>query len=77
MVISEEEWELVGKRFEALNENFKLVSLGEIPILTKEEILKHIKAKDEIGRQILEHQLYYLRKLKERKIWLTYYLECF
>lgn len=67
MEITKEEWELIEKRFEALNENFKLVSLGEIPILSKEEILEHIKAKDRIGQQILEHQLYYLRKLKERQ----------
>lgn len=68
MEITQEEWDLIEKRFEALNENFKLVSLGEIPILSKKEILEHIKAKDEIGRQILEHQLWYLRKLKEREI---------
>lgn len=66
MEITKEEWELMEKRFEALNEHFKLVSLGEIPILTKKEILEHIKAKDKIGEQILEHQLYYLKKLKER-----------
>ena len=66
MMVTKEEWEIVEKRFEGLNEHFKLVSVGEIPILSKKEILKHIKAKDSIGQQILEHQLYYLRKLKER-----------
>lgn len=67
MEITKEDWELVEKRFEALNEHFKMVSLGEIPILTKKEILQHIKAKDEIAEKILEHQLWYLRGLKERK----------
>ena len=67
MEIIKEDWDLIEKRFEGLNEHFKMVSLGDIPILTKKEILQHIKAKDEIGKKILEHQLYYLRKLKERK----------
>ena len=67
MEITKEEWILIEKRFEALNENFKLVSLGEIPILSKKEILEHIKARDKIAEKILEHQLYYLRKLKERE----------
>ncbi len=66
MEITKEEFELVEKRFEALNEHFKLVSIGTMPSQTKNEILKHLKARDEIGKIIAEHQLYYLKKLKER-----------
>lgn len=63
---TEAEFELIEKRFEALNEHLKFVSLGSIRALSKDEILAHLKAKDEIGRIIAERQLYYLKKLKER-----------
>ncbi len=66
-MVTEQEFSLIEKRFEALNEHFRLVSLGGIVgNLSKDEILKHLKARNEIGREIVEHQLYYLKKLKER-----------
>ena len=71
MAITKKEFELIEKRMEALNEHFRLVSIGGlIPNLSKDKILKHLKEKDEIGKVIAEHQFYYLRKLKERR-WLT------
>jgi len=62
---TQQEFLLVEKRFEALNERFKWCCMSK-GSFTKEEILKHIKAKDNIGRIITEHQLYYLKRLKER-----------
>ncbi len=65
MAISNEEIQLIEKRFEQWNEKLGIANLrlGE---LTKDEMLEHVKAKDEIGRNLAEVQLSYLRKLKLR-----------
>ena len=63
---TKEEFELVEKRMEAWNEKIGRTRMDGI-VLNKEEMLKHIKAKDEVGEEITEVQLYYLRKLKERR----------
>ena len=66
MAITEKDFELVEKRFEAWNEKIKIAKMNGIE-LTKDEMLEHVKAKDEIGQKLTEIQLHYLRKLKERK----------
>jgi len=66
MAITEEEFLLIEKRFEAWNENF-MVSCVQLGNFTKDDVLDHIKARDAIGEKIVEAQLYYLKKLKERK----------
>jgi len=65
-MVTKEEFILIEKRLEAWNEKLGIANfrLGEF---TKGEMLEHIKAKDEIGQDITQVQLYYLRKLKERK----------
>jgi len=63
---TKEEFELIEKRMEAWNEKIGRTRMDGI-VLNKEEMLKHIKAKDEVGEEITEVQLYYLRKLKERR----------
>jgi len=65
-MVTEEEFELVEKRMEAWNEKVGRTRMDGI-ILDKDEMLKHIKAKDEIGKELTEVQLHYLRKLKERR----------
>jgi len=62
---TEEEFNLIEKRFEAWNEKFVIASM-QFGNYTKEEALEHIKARDEIGQKLAEIQLYYLKKLKER-----------
>jgi hypothetical protein len=62
---TEEEFDLIEKRLEAWNEKFVIASM-QLGNFTKEEALKHIKARDEIGQKLVEIQLYYLNKLKER-----------
>ena len=52
---------------EAWNEKLIIATFREGIVLTKEQMLEHIKAEDELGKEITEVQLYYLRKLKERK----------
>lgn len=63
---TEEEFKLIEKRFEAWNEKF-LICFMQLGNYTKDEALNHIKARDEIGQRIAEIQIYYLKKLKERK----------
>lgn len=65
-MVTKEEFELIEKRLEAWNEKIKVAKMNSIE-LTKDEMLEHVKAKDEIGRELTEVQLHYLRKLKERK----------
>ena len=65
-MVTKEEFELVEKRTEALDERLRVASMS-VGDFSKKEMLKHIKAKDEIGKQLAEVQLYYLKKLKERR----------
>ena len=64
-MVTKEEFELIEKRLEAWNEKIGIASfrLGDF---TKDEMLKHMKDKDELGQELAEIQLHYLRKLKER-----------
>ena len=63
---TEKEFELIEKRLEAWNEKLGVACIsGEN--LTKDEMLEHVKARDEIGGKLAEVQLNYIRKLKERK----------
>ena len=66
MAITEEEFKLVEKRLEAWNEKIGIACIDLGPF-TKNEMLKHVKAKDEVGKALSEVQLHYLRKLKERR----------
>ena len=65
-MVTEQEFKLIEKRIEAWDERF-IVGCLQIGDLDKKEMLKHIKAKDEVGRKLAEVQLYYLKKLKERR----------
>ncbi len=65
-MVTKEEFELVEKRTEALDERLRVSSM-HLENLSKKEMLEHIKSKDELGRQLAEVQLYYLKKLKERR----------
>jgi len=64
-MVTEKEYELVSKRLEAWNEKFLLCSIGS-GNFTKDQMLEHVKAKDETGEILAKIQLNYLRRLKER-----------
>lgn len=65
-MVKETEFDLIEKRLEAWNEKIRVACItGEN--FTKDEMLEHVKAKDEIGEKLADIQLHYLRKLKERK----------
>lgn len=65
-MVTKEEFDLVEKRTEALDERLRVASMS-LGDFSKKEMLEHIKAKDEVGKQLAEVQLYYLKKLKERR----------
>ena len=64
---TKEEIELVKKRMEAWNEKIGRATFRDNIVLTKDEMLKHIELQDELGKELTEVQMHYLRKLKERK----------
>ncbi len=66
MAITPEEFKLVEKRMEAWNEKIGRATLREGIILTKEQMLEHIKAEDKLGKELTEVQMHYLRQLKRR-----------
>jgi len=66
-MVTKNEFALIEKRLEAWNEKLGIASISGIGPLTKDEMLEHVKAKDEIGQALSEVQLHYLKKLKERK----------
>jgi len=64
-MVTDEEMNLVEKRLEAWNEKIKIASIsGEN--LDKNQMLKNVKDKTGIGQQLVDIQLNYLKKLKER-----------
>jgi len=63
---TEKEFELIEKRLEAWSEKLGIACI-ELGPFTKDEMLEHVKAKDEAGQKLAEVQLNYLRKLKERR----------
>lgn len=64
-MVTAQEFSLIEKRLEAWNEKF-IMCCAQLGNYTKDEMLEHVKAKDEVGQKIAEVQLYYLKKLKER-----------
>jgi len=65
-MVTEQEFNLIEKRLEAWNEKFLIVCM-QLGNYTKDEMLEHVKARDKVGKKLAEIQLYYLKKLKERK----------
>ncbi len=64
-MVTEEEFNLIEKRLEHWNEKFIIIII-QLGDFTKDDMLEHIKVRDEVGRKLAEIQLYYLKKLKER-----------
>jgi len=58
-MITEEEWELVEKRIEAMPEHMRIAILGRV--YTKEELLNEVRARSEVGEIVARMQLRYLR----------------
>jgi len=62
-MVNEIEWDLLEKRLEAMPEDLVTCCIG-LGDFTKEDIMRHVKAKDNIGEIFLERSIYYMRKLK-------------
>ncbi len=65
-MITKEEFALAQKRLEAWNEKIIIATFRDNIKLDKDEMLKHIEAQDDLGKELVEIQMNYLRSLKER-----------
>lgn len=62
--ISDEIIDLVIARLETIPPNIS-VSIGAEGDFSIEELIKRVKAKDEVGKKIIEMQLQYIKSLKK------------
>lgn len=60
---SEDEWAIVTERVHAMPAHLRM-SIGGTS-LTKEELLEHLKKRDEIGALLVKIHLNYLRSFKQ------------
>ena len=58
--ISKEDWEIVLHRIQAMPAHIKL-AIGGHSSLSREDLITHIKAKDKVGKRVVEMQMNYLR----------------
>ena len=65
--IPEEFWEIVLARFEKMPSHLKIV-IGGYGALSKEEILEHIRKRDEIGEFLVKMHLEYFKLFKEEAV---------
>ena len=56
--------ELVIERLKNLSSNLK-VSIGSLGEFSKDELIKNVQEKNDVGKKIIEIQLEYLRAFKE------------
>jgi len=56
--------ELVIERLKNLSSNLK-VSIGSLGEFSKDELIKNVQEKNDVGKKIIEIQLEYIRALKE------------
>ena len=64
MNITEEDWEVMKHRMEAMPSHIRL-AIGPGRILSKQDILAHIEKRDLIGERIVIMQMNYLRFFKK------------
>ena len=62
--IPESFWSVVEARFKLMPDNLRIV-IGGYGSLSKKEILKHLRKRDEIGKLLVKMQIEYLKILKE------------
>ena len=64
METTQEIIDLVIARLQNLPSN-KEISIGSSPPLTKDELIKHVKKDDEIGKKMIAIEMDFLRSMKE------------
>lgn len=62
-MIQEDIIKLVLVRLQSMPENIE-VNFGSFGTLNKSELIDHVKKQDELGQQIVDMQMAYLRSLK-------------
>ena len=69
-VFGPDEWKIVKARIEAMPANLKL-SIGGIGSFSKQDLIKHIEDKDQIGELLVRAHFNYLRSFKKEASMLT------
>jgi len=64
MTLSEEDWNVVRHRVEAMPSHIKL-AIGRHEPLSKSDMINHIERRDEIGKRIVTMQMNYLKFFKK------------
>ena len=65
--ITEDDWEVVKHRIEAMPSHIKL-AIGGSESLSKDDLLFHVKKRDSIGKRVVQMQLNYLRFFKKEMV---------
>ena len=65
--VSNDVKELVIARLEVMPKNYKL-SIGNKGTFSKEELIQHVEANDEIGSQIVQMQFNFIRALTSGRL---------
>ncbi|MHA1852602.1 MAG: hypothetical protein ACTSUF_03735 [Candidatus Heimdallarchaeaceae archaeon] len=65
-MFTQEEYDITRARIEAMPEHIGIATL-RFGVISKDDALKHIDAKDEIGNFLVNLQMNYLKALKEIK----------
>ena len=60
--------ELVIARLEVLSSGKKVSVGGDSGVLSREDLIKHVREGDQIGKKIMDVELTFLRALKDGKI---------
>lgn len=63
-MVDEDVKNLVIARLMTVPKNIKL-SIGGLGTFTTDELIERIKREDEVGKKVIEMQLYYLKSLKK------------
>ena len=61
---SEEMWAIVKARVSSMSSNLRL-SIGGAGTLSKEELIKHVEKRDEIGQLLIRAHQNYIRSFKQ------------
>jgi len=65
--INEDVKELVIARLDVMPSNYKL-SIGDMGTFTKDDLIKHVRASDSVGNQIVKMQFNFIKALTSGKL---------
>lgn len=65
--VRDNERDLVLARLDVMPQNFKL-SIGDMGVFNKEELKEHVQKEDEVGKQVIDMQMKFIRDLTSGRI---------